>query len=411
MHSEMAPSWRTIGPNLPHQIRESPATLSDVLYKSSALRSFLDEAADEKKPIILVINDSHRATPTRQVLQVLCERIRRSGRSYRLQALIATGTHRFSESQRRHFESATFDECGLRIDDVSWHDAEDAANLVARGHVRVNRLIAESRFLLPIGSVEPHYFAGATGAHKTVTIGCLSRADIERNHAAAMRSESDILRLEGNPVFDDIAGILDGMRGQGQRILAINTIVSDGRIVSTEAGDPLATLHALIPVVEEMFVHQIDSPVDVLRLRVPPPLDQSLYQADKALKNNHRAVRDGGAIILEAACSQGVGPDGFMDLLRRAPDYETALEIVRKDGYCLGDHKAVKLRYLTDPKYRDVKVALVSRGVSSADAQQAGLRLFGTVASASDWLRDASSEPHEKGLIVEDAGVVSVKVF
>ena len=71
MHTDMAPSWRTIGPKVPDQMRESPSTLSDVIHKSSELQSFLDEAADEKKPIILVINDSHRATPTRQVLQVL----------------------------------------------------------------------------------------------------------------------------------------------------------------------------------------------------------------------------------------------------------------------------------------------------------------------------------------------------
>ena len=199
MHTDMAPSWKTIGPNLPDQIRESPATLSDVLYKSSALRSFLDEAADEKKPIILVINDSHRATPTRQVLQVLCERIRRSGRSYRLQALIATGTHRFSESQRRHFKSATFDECGLRIDDVSWHDAEDAANLVARGHVRVNRLIAESRFLLPIGSVEPPIEPALSAA----VAASSTRSSVVPPTAPTEYSTNSCVVISKLPIFSD----------------------------------------------------------------------------------------------------------------------------------------------------------------------------------------------------------------
>ncbi|MCH8149203.1 MAG: DUF2088 domain-containing protein [Planctomycetes bacterium] len=410
MQTDMPPSWRTIGPKAPDRTRESPATLSDVIYKSSELQCFLAEASDETAPIIVVINDSHRATPTRQILQVLSEHLRRSGRANHFHALVATGTHRFSETHRRHFESATFDECGLRFENISWHDAEDASNLIANGNVRVNRLVAESRFLLPIGSVEPHYFAGTTGAHKTVTIGCLSIADIERNHAGAMRSESEIMRLDGNPVFDDMVSILDRLRGQGRRILAINTIVIDGRIVSAKVGDPLKTLHAFMPVVEEMFVHRIDSPVDVLRLKVPPPLDQCLYQADKALKNSHLAVRDGGGIILEAVCPEGIGPDGFMNLLRRAPDYESTLEIVRKDGYCLGDHKAAKLRYLTDPKYRNVKVALVSRGVSPTDAEQAGLRPFETVDGALNWLREAAQGPHEKGLIVEDAGVVSVTV-
>jgi nickel-dependent lactate racemase len=158
-----------------------------------------------------------------------------------------------------------------------------------------------------------------------------------------------------------------------------------------------------------VYVRAIERPADVLRLRVPLPLGRNLYQADKALKNNHHAVRDGGGIVLEADCPEGIGPDAFMNLLRRAGDYATARQIVAQEGYRLGDHKAVKLRHLTDPAQRGVHVALVSPNVTVADVEIAGMSAFAEVTSAIDWLARVLTGPLERGLTVEDAGVVCVR--
>ncbi len=365
----------------------------------------LADAAGTDEPILLVINDPFRTTQTRAALRALGEIVAGLPRSPRFEVLVATGTHSIPTAGRAAFERIHLHDCGLSLTGVTWHDCRAEEELASIGGVRMNRRLVSARRLLAVGSVEPHYFAGLTGAHKTLTIGCMAHAAIEANHAGALDPASDLLCLRGNPVHDSIVRVLVALRASGKRIVAINQVVRGAEVVAASAGDPLETLEVLAETAQRVYVHRLDRPVDVLHLRVPPPLGRNLYQADKALKNNHLAVRNGGGIILEADCEEGVGPDAFLNLLRRAPDYAAACGIIEQEGYRLGDHKAVKLRYLTDPARRGVRVMLVARQVPAEDAEAAGMRLFSSVQPALEALAAEIRGPLERGLIVDDAGV------
>ncbi len=410
--------WQTISPKPPSTSGSSAEVLDDAVVASEPMRVFLRSATQKNEPILLCINDSHRSTQTNPALHTLAKLVGQMARHNtgtgdrrqppRFRALIATGAHRFSDKERRAFEESTFADCDLGIKDVAWHDATDEANLVAIAGVRMHRWIAESRFLLPIGSVEPHYFGGVTGPHKTVTIGCLSRDDIERNHSGALSPSSDILRLWGNPVYDGMVEILRRVQAEEKEICAVGEVVRSGTVVVAAAGDPVEVTDALLPAVRRIYAQPIDRPVDALRLRVPLPLGRSLYQADKALKNNHLAVRDGGGILLEADCPESIGPDAFMTLLRRSDSFANATDIVSREGYRLGDHKAVKLRYLMDPACRNVHVALVSSRLAPSDLDGSGVAVFASTESALQWVSDSVSGSFHSGLIVEDAAMVCV---
>jgi nickel-dependent lactate racemase len=342
-----------------------------------------------QSPVLLVVNDPQRSTPTNTALRALGRVVRDAPGSARLHLLIATGTHRFDATVRERFVAALLDGCDLLVDGVTWHDARDQAALADREGRSFHRLLAEAPAIIVIGGVEPHYFAGFTGPHKTVTIGCMGYADIERNHARAMDARADVLRLRGNPVYDDIAAALATLTRPGKHVAGIGLVAPRGRIRACAAGAPLDVLRDLVPVARECFVRTVPRPADCLHLRVPAPLGSTLYQADKALKNHHLAVRDGGGILLEAACTDGVGPDGLLDLLREAPDYEAAIQVVEQRGYRLGDHKAVRLRRLTDPRQRGVHVALVTQRPMAESARLAGLEPFACVADALTWLEHA----------------------
>ena len=403
-------AWESLGPTPLPDDPAGTAALRDRLADSLQLRDLIDRAAAAAEPILLIVNDSHRATRTRTALDALNEVIGRRAGTLRFRALVATGTHRFADQERREFETATFGGCGLNIEQVAWHDADDASVLADIAGVRLHRWLAAARFIVPIGSVEPHYFAGVSGAHKTATIGCLARQDIEQNHAGAMEPTSDILRLEGNPVFEGVVDILRTLAAEGKRFVGINEVVRGDVLVSAAVGDPLDTLYALLPVVRRMFLREIGEPVDLLHLKVPLPLGRNLYQADKALKNNHTAVRDGGGIVLEADCPEGVGPDAFLTLLSRAGDYATARRIVREEGYRLGDHKAVKLRYLTDRAARGVHVIIVSPNIDPDVGRAAAMQVSTKADSALQRLGQTVTGLLQRGLVVDDAGVVAVTV-
>lgn len=395
-------------PKIIAAVGDANARLRDELGGSEALANFLDQAVSDADPVLLVVNDSHRATLTREALRALEDVSRRRVPQARFHLLIACGTHEFSESEQRAFERELLQEVNLSVQGVDWHCAKCPETLRRLGGFQFHSRLAQCRYVLPIGSVEPHYFAGVTGPHKTVTIGCMSYDDIRVNHQGALSVDSDILRLDGNPVYEGVRRALEALRFAGKEICCIGEVASGSSLVDVRVGDPLEVVHALLPAAMATFVHVIAERVDLLHLRVPMPLGRSLYQADKALKNNHRAVRDGGGIILEARCAEGVGASSFLTLLRRAPTLAEARGLISREGYALGDHKAIKLRELTDPAGRGVHVALVSDGINRDDAGAAGMALFQRVEDARVWINDQLDSSMGREALIDDAGFVTV---
>ena len=330
--------------------------------------------------LTVIVNDPQRDTPTAVVLAELARHVSPT----RMRILVAAGSHTFSPERRRAFAAALTVSTGTRFADVAWHEARSATlvPIGAGGRWHGHPWLLEAWPLLAVGSVEPHYLAGFTGAHKTCTVGCAGYSDIESNHAAALRSDCRPCRLAANPVHEGLADMVAALVG-ARPVAAVNVVHARGRVVAAAgAADPLAALDAVTPIAQQALVCRIDRPVDVLVAEVTGALARTFYQADKGIKNSEWAVRDGGCIVLAAACPGGIGQDQFVSLLGQAGDYASALGLIKRRGYRLGDHKAVRLRHLTDPACRGVKLMLVSDGISPADALLLGMLKCPTLSAA-----------------------------
>ena len=376
------------------------------------LARLVAEAAGQGRPVVFVVNDAHRPTRTdlfvREAFAAIDSEIS-SDALPELRLLVAQGTHRAGEEERSHHEAAMLGDFAKRFDRIAWHDADDEAEHASIENLAFHRWLVERPLLLACGSMEPHYFAGVTGAHKTVTVGVMSRTAIEANHAAAMDPRSGPLRCAGNPVYDGITDAVHCVKRYGIDIYCINQVVVDGRVTAVTGGDVFDALDAGMDVVHRTYVHAVGSCADLVIAEVSGPLARDLYQADKGIKNTEFAVKDGGVLILEAPCENGVGIDHFLDLLRDAPSYEDAISTVEQRGYRLGDHKAVKLRALTDQ--RGVAVAIVSAGLDPGLADTLGMPIFRTRESAAVWATgQIDLAESSEGLVVEDAGNVTLEV-
>ena len=305
--------------------------------------------------------------------------------------LVATGTHTGSVAQHRDRLG------GIPLD---LHDADDADAHVAINDshpARIDRRVADADLVVAFGSVEPHYFGGWTGAHKTATVGVLDRESITRNHAHAVKAEARPCALEGNPVFDDLAQILTALEGD-RRVLAVNHVIdASGAPLGLGVGTWRGSLERCLDVARQRFVRQVEHPVDVLVASVEGVLARTLYQADKGLKNNEAVVKDGGDLILCAKLGGGVGPDRFLQFLADGPG----------DDYVLGDHKAIRWRAL---EARGVRIRIASPDLDPAAVAGAGLELHPSLKAALDAIRADDRGARGVGLVVQDAGYVVTEV-
>ena len=359
-----------------------------------AVSSALDTLGAPQTLTVLV-NDPQRGTATGDVLRELTARLDPSN----IHILIATGSHKSTPERRQQFEVALTG--GESFAQIAWHDAYRDDFVSIGGAWRGNAWLIGDAPLLAIGSVEPHYFAGFTGAHKTLTIGVASYDSIQSNHAAAMSDNCRPGLLDGNPVYDGVSKMLAAL-AQRQRIAAINLVQIGSDIIFAHGGEPTESLRVCSEVAATISMRQIDSPADCVIAEVSGPLGESFYQADKGIKNNEHALRTGGTLVLVAPCPGGLGQDAFAELLRQAPDCHHAAKIVESQGYRLGDHKALRLRNLTDTSCRNVKLFIVSDGIS---ANQAALLGATKAATVEDALETANIDPtRDKVYRVGDAG-------
>ncbi len=420
MGSDQPPSWIQLFSGL--DVREvapaAPATSFDVrrgtvdALEGAGLAEFARGAASEGRSLTIVVNDTHRFTDTASffeaVLAVLDERLA-GERQPPLRVLVAAGSHVSGPGERAAHEAAMFGANAARVAEVAWHDARSEVSLRAVGNTTLHAWMSEGGFYLACGSMEPHYFAGVTGAHKTLTVGVMSLESLRENHEHALSSQARALKLDGNPVHVGIVDALADLEDSGARLLAVNQVLVAGRVVGVTAGHPLEALVQGLPLVRQCFGAEIEGEVDLVVAEVEAPLDRDFYQADKGIKNTEFAVRSGGVLLLEAACPGGVGIDHFVELLREAPTAEAARSLVEERGYRLGDHKAVRLRGLMSD--REVRVGVVSRGVPADLAAVLGVELFADRESAAAWaLTLVGGDAGARAIVVHDAGNVALDV-
>jgi nickel-dependent lactate racemase len=299
----------------------------------------LDEFLQGAGRVLVIVNDATRPTPTAKVLDLIGPTLERKGAEY----IIATGMHRApTEEEYGFIFGSRYESIKTRVHS---HDSKSSEmfqiGTTSRGtEVRLNRLVQDADRIVVIGSVEPHYFAGYTGGRKAFLPGVSAYETIEQNHKLALDLEAQALRLEENPVHEDMMEAMAFL--DGKDVFSIMVVLDrDHRICSAYSGDIDAAFLAAAKRADEVFVVKMKV-ADIVVAVTSFPHDIDLYQSQKALDNAKHAVRDGGIMILVSACRTGVGADTFLKLLASAPTPAEALKKISKE-FKLGYHKAAKM--------------------------------------------------------------------
>ncbi len=297
------------------------------------------------RSVLIVVNDATRPTPTSVMLDALLPALAAAGiGTDATTVLVATGAHRGpTEEEYRQILGGHYE--ALRSRCVA-HEARKKEEMVDLGATRngtpilLNKRLFESDRIIATGSVEPHYFAGFTGGRKAFLPGVAGYATIEANHKLALADAAHSLALDGNPVHEDMMDALPLLKAPVFALMAV--LDKDQRVAAATAGDLGASFYAAVSVARRIFCVQVPEKADVVVSVAKFPMDIDLYQSQKAIDNGAVALKDGGTLILVSSCRDGIGDEGYANLLASASTPALAIEKIR-EGYKLGFHKAAKM--------------------------------------------------------------------
>ena len=324
------------------------ASESDTIKK--ALNNPVNSAPLEKwvkinKNFLFIINDAARPTPTFKILKEIKKITNVEGAKY----LIATGAHRKPTVSELESIFGNFYE---KIkSNIIIHNAKDNKNLNHLGttkngtEVWINKEITKAEAIIPIGSVEPHYFAGFTGGRKSFIPGAAGYDTIEENHKLALKKEAAPLKLKNNPVHIDLLEAFNKI--PEIPIFSVQTIVANGKnLCAVFCGDIHESFYKASEYAHDVFTVPVKEKADIVITAVKPPLDKNLYQAHKAIEHGRLILKEEGIIILVASCREGIGPDNFYKLLSSSDNPDEAIKKANKN-YRLGYHKAARIAELS----------------------------------------------------------------
>jgi nickel-dependent lactate racemase len=294
--------------------------------------------------VAIAINDKTRPVPNNILLPPLLDRLEQMGiPAENTRIIIATGTH--LPMTVDSFNSILPREIIQKYPVISHNcDAKDLINLgtTSRGtKISVNRSFYDSELRIVVGNIEPHHFAGYSGGMKTASIGLTGRETINHNHSLLLDPASCIGEYDNNPLRQDIEEI-------GQQIgvhFALNVILTpEKEIVEILFGNPIDVIKAGISVAKQIYQVQVDHKYDlVIAAASGHPKDINLYQSQKSLTNASHITKDGGYVILAAACPEGSGNKRYEEWMIGMTSCDQIFERFKKEGFQVGPHKAIQI--------------------------------------------------------------------
>jgi len=291
----------------------------------------------------IAINDKTRPVPHQYLLPPLLARIETLGVNPKdIKLIIANGTHH--PMRPEEFSRILPVEILKRYPIIS-HNCDTSETHAYLGETQrgtpvwINRHFVSADLRVSIGNIEPHQFMGFSGGAKTVSIGLASRETINTNHAMLSDPQAKACSYAENPLRQDVEEI-----GKMASIhFVLNTILNTHKeIISVLAGKPIAVMQEAIPIVQKTFEVPIEAPYDLI-IAAPGgyPKDINLYQSQKALAHAALAAKEGGSIILAAACTEGIGSQSYENWMNKTFKSHTAvLKEFDQEGFSVGPHKA-----------------------------------------------------------------------
>jgi hypothetical protein len=124
-------------------------------------------------------------------------------------------------------------------------------------------------------------------------------------------------------------------------VLLASGVVVGGRLVEFSAGRLDEAFERSVEAAGRACCTLLPGRFGTVVARPGSPLDRNLYQAMKVVYNCAHAVEDGGMLVIDAHCAEGLGADHMTESLIASMD--PGWTPPGRDTYRIGDHSTARL--------------------------------------------------------------------
>ena len=311
----------------------------------------LRELARKGNAVCIVFTDITRACPDYLLVPPILRELYKAGiQKEDITLLCGTGLHRASTYEEK---VAKLGAEVVKQYHVVDNEPQNPANFVDLGKtdsgipISLNKIAYEADLLIATGIVEPHQYAGYSGARKTVAIGAAGEETISYTHGPKMIDHpgTRLGRIEGNPFHQ---AITEAASRAGLRFILNVVLDEEKRPVGIYGGEPEATFAKLVTIAQKLYTVPVPHEYDVVIGGAGFPKDSNLYQASRAPSYIFFAptqvLKKGGVLITPARCEEGagkgIGEQRFYKEMQSAQSMSALLEKMRQEGYQPGAQRA-----------------------------------------------------------------------
>ncbi|MBX7244279.1 MAG: nickel-dependent lactate racemase [Candidatus Sumerlaeaceae bacterium] len=275
----------------------------------------LYDLAKGRRSAIILISCRTRRTGSQIFVPEMLEVLNAAGiPDDRILVYTATGTH--DNYRPEDAELLIGPDAAKRLR-IMGHDCRTPEKLVevgttSRGNVvRLSRTYLNAELKIAAGRVTYHYFAGFSAGRKSVLPGVSAFETIMFNHAMAVIRDGDIRlnpearngNLKTNPIHLDM---IEAAKMAPPDFAFATIGNARNEITHAFAGDMVEAHGQATTLLAELDGPRLDAPADLAVIGCGgAPYDVNTIQAIKALLNNYKAVRPGGAIVWAGECPEG----------------------------------------------------------------------------------------------------------
>ncbi len=300
----------------------------------------LEQIVQPSLNICIIVNDQTRPGPTAQMLDEILPALYNAGVTKdHITIIVATGSHRGPTESELDVIIGT----QHRDIKVVVHDCKQ--NNVYIGTTKsglpvwIDKIVAESDFVIATGLIAPHHSAGYSGGRKSILPGIAGLETLKQHHSFPIRPYEPAMGFYTDNPFHITA--LEAARKTNLKFIV--NVVQDPhkQVISCVAGDVDMAHQAGVAICKKACSVSIGELADIV-ITSPggAPRDCNLYQSQKALSVAEKFGKQGCTYILCSECKDGIGEGVFEEWMSNAKTPEEIIERFKKEGYNVGSNKA-----------------------------------------------------------------------